>query len=111
MISLDRAVEICKTLEEVVPQFGCHVALTGGCLYKDGYRKDLDIVLYRIRQSEKIDTQGLWPALESRGLKLIKDHGWCAKCELFDGTNVDIFFPEVFKKTLLPVSDNEEYPQ
>ena len=44
------AIELCKRIESVCPRYGCHVALTGGLLYKDGPRKDCDILFYRIRQ-------------------------------------------------------------
>lgn len=46
----EEAIQLCRLLEALAPTFGCHVALTGGCLYKDGERKDCDILLYRIRQ-------------------------------------------------------------
>ncbi len=39
----EEAIELCRIIEDICPQAGCHVALTGGCLYKDGERKDLDI--------------------------------------------------------------------
>jgi hypothetical protein len=48
--STKEAVDLCRLVESVAPAHGFHVALTGGLLYKDGYRKDADIVLYRIRQ-------------------------------------------------------------
>ena len=46
----EEAIALCKKIESIVPLAGCHVALTGGCLYRDGHRKDLDILFYRIRQ-------------------------------------------------------------
>jgi hypothetical protein len=36
--TLDDAVAMCCAVEQVCPPFGCHVALTGGTLYKDGGR-------------------------------------------------------------------------
>ena len=80
-------------IEQVVPACGCHVALTGGLLYKTGERKDLDIVLYRIRQVERIDMELLWPALASIGVNRISGFGWVWKAE-FLGKSVDILFPE-----------------
>ena len=61
--TLYRAVEICRSIECECPKFGCHVALTGGTLYKDGERKDLDILFYRIRQVENIDYDSLFEFL------------------------------------------------
>lgn len=38
------AIALCREIEQICPRFGCHVALTGGCLYKDGPRKDADLL-------------------------------------------------------------------
>ncbi len=87
------AIELCVMLELICPKFGCHVALTGGLLYKSGPRKDCDILLYRIRQWNEIDMDGLWFALEELGFKKLSGFGWCYKCE-YQGKPVDVFFPE-----------------
>jgi hypothetical protein len=82
-------------VEAICPPFGCHVALTGGTLYKDGPRKDLDLLFYRIRQRPKIDQDGLWIDLETvLGLKLQRGFGWCFKLEDRFGRKIDAFFPE-----------------
>ncbi|EMI7294499.1 hypothetical protein V6959_000504 [Vibrio parahaemolyticus] len=39
-------IELAKVLEPRVSRYGLHVGLTGGCLYKEGQCKDLDMVLY-----------------------------------------------------------------
>jgi hypothetical protein len=89
------AVELCRRIEALCPEFGCHVALTGGTLYKDGPRKDLDLLFYRIRQRPKIDQDGLWIDLETvLGLKLQRGFGWCFKLEDRFGRKIDAFFPE-----------------
>src|ERR1035437_5571090 len=49
------AIELCVKVEAICPKYGCHVALTGGLLYKQGKRKDCDLLFYRIRQVEQID--------------------------------------------------------
>lgn len=87
------AVELCKAIEAICPKFGCHVALTGGLLYKDGPRKDCDILFYRIRQVEEIDKDGLWSALEEIGFSEKSGFGWCHKAE-YCGRKADCFFPE-----------------
>lgn len=96
----ERAVTLCRLVESFAPKFGCHVALTGGCLYKDGDRKDIDILFYRIRQVEKIDHEGLRYALEEVGINDITGFGWLLKAN-WNGVNVDMFFPEEI--------DGEEY--
>ncbi len=87
------AIELCRKIEAICPPFGCHVALTGGTLYKDGPRKDLDVLFYRIRQRDTIDTDGLFQALRTIGVERTKGFGWCHKAA-FQGRNIDMFFPE-----------------
>lgn len=89
------AVGLCREIESVCPAFGCHVALTGGALYKSGPRKDVDILFYRVRQVACIDEVGLWAALEKIGLVRVygEDNRWLSKAT-YKGANVDVFFPE-----------------
>jgi hypothetical protein len=98
---LDDAMRLSRLVEGVCPEFGCHVALTGGLLYKDGPRKDCDLLFYRIRQTPEIDILGLWGALEGVGLLLVKDFGWCVKFR-WGNLPVDCFFPERPKHSLPP---------
>ena len=88
-----QAIELCKKVEAICPQFGCHVALTGGLLYKDGERKDCDLLFYRIRQIAEIDFEGLFSALALIGLVKVSGFGWCHKAT-YEGKNVDMFSPE-----------------
>lgn len=87
------AVRLCREIEAVCPPFGCHVALTGGTLYKDGPRKDLDLLFYRVRQVAEIDQDGLFDALSDIGLERVSGFGWCHKA-LYGERKVDLFFPE-----------------
>jgi hypothetical protein len=87
------AIALCVEIEKICPPFGCHVALTGGLLYKQGERKDCDILFYRIRQVEKIDFDNLWIALESIGFQKVSGFGWCYKA-IYNGKKVDCFSPE-----------------
>ena len=87
------AIDLCKKVESIAPNYGAHVALTGGCLYRDGERKDLDILFYRIRQVDAIDTDDLFAALSEIGIEKIGGFGWCHKA-LFGKKRIDIFFPE-----------------
>lgn len=88
------AIALCRKIEAICPPFGCHVALTGGLLYKDGLRKDADLVLYRIRQYERIDVDGLFDALRTVGIERQTqgDH-WCIKASV-NGYSVDFFLPD-----------------
>ena len=88
------AIDLCRSVEYVCPKFGAHVALTGGTLYKDGPRKDCDILFYRIRQWKLINKDGLFKALEEQcGFTWISGMGWCHKAVVL-GIPVDCFFPE-----------------
>lgn len=101
---LEDALFLCRKLEEIAPRFGAHVALTGGCLYKDGLRKDVDIMFYRIR-GQAIDITGLLNAIESdKSLSIMVNaqYGWLHKAVMGDYINgppdklkmIDFFFPE-----------------
>ncbi|MFA5875231.1 MAG: hypothetical protein WC901_00890 [Candidatus Margulisiibacteriota bacterium] len=87
------AIELCAEIEKICPLYGCHVALTGGCLYKYGERKDLDILFYRIRQVPSIDYDGLFKELSFIGVHRISGFGWCYKAE-YKNKKIDCFFPE-----------------
>lgn len=91
--NLEFALTACKNVEAGCSEFGCHVALTGGTLYKEGSRKDLDILFYRIRQVQKINYDGLFSYLKSIGFSTPEGFGWIYKSR-YRGVNVDIFFPE-----------------
>lgn len=91
--NVSEAIEICRQVEAVCPPFGFHVALTGGTLYKDGERKDLDLLFYSIRQNDDPDRDGLLEALGAVGFSDIVEFGWMNKATVA-GKPVDIFFPE-----------------
>lgn len=91
--TLEEAVALCRQVEAICPEFGCHVALTGGTPYKDGLRKDADLLFYRIRQVDEIDLDGLFEALADIGLTRLRGFGWCIKAE-HNGRAVDCFFPD-----------------
>jgi len=93
MWTQSEAIALCVKIESVCPAFGCHVALTGGALYKDGERKDLDILFYRIRQAPKIDIDGLKSALVLLGLTEPTGFGFILKSNL-GGKPIDLLFPE-----------------
>ncbi len=87
------AIALCIQIEAICPSFGCHVALTGGALYKQGPRKDCDLILYRIRQCPQIEFEGLFAALETIGVVKVSGFGFCHKAE-FKGKRIDFLAPE-----------------
>jgi len=96
MWTRDEAIELCRAIEEVCPAFGCHVALTGGLLYRYGDRKDADILFYRVRQVAEIDVDGLFAALAAIGVERVgkPSVSWVVKAR-WRGKALDCFFPEV----------------
>ncbi len=45
-ITLAHAAQACQVAEAALAEIGMHCALTGGCLYRGGSCKDIDIVIY-----------------------------------------------------------------
>jgi hypothetical protein len=89
-----QAIELCCLIEEIAPQYGAHVALTGGTLYKADKRKDADILFYRIRQVFSIDEAGLLAALAVElNIEIGSRFGWVVKAS-YRNKPVDLFFPE-----------------
>lgn len=94
--NLDSAVTLCKSLYEVLSKIGIYPALTGGSLYKGGSRKDIDVVLYRNRQSRDyldLGDEDLQNALEDCGVKVHGNFGFVMKCE-WNAIPVDLLNPE-----------------
>lgn len=91
----EQAIALCKLIETAAPKHDCHVALTGGLLYKDGRRKDCDILFYRVRQAEKIDESGLLESLVKLGITIWSGGPGCWFIQgRYRGRRVDMFFPE-----------------
>lgn len=100
--SKEMATLICTILYEVLAPVKVYPALTGGCLYKDGPRKDMDIVLYRDR-SVKYDPlmmNKVAIVLQPLGFSHFEFFGWCTKCK-YKGYSIDLFDPE---------AEDGEYP-
>lgn len=92
--TLEQGVKLCRLVNRALPgAAGRHVALTGGTLYKDGPRKDVDMLFYRVRQVQEIDKSALGAILLDLGFTLGPDHGWVWKAT-YEGKDVDMFFPD-----------------
>lgn len=88
------AIAMCCQLEIIAEQCGGHVALTGGTLYKRGARKDLDVLVYRVRQVETFDWALFFDMIRSRlCIERGSDYGWCKKASL-NGRAIDFFDPD-----------------
>lgn len=87
-------IDLCKALYEKLSPHGFFPALTGGLLYKEGSRKDCDIVIFRHRQNvqpfELVEIEHL---LVECGFTDIRHHGFVTKANM-GIFPVDIFNPE-----------------
>ena len=87
-------VELCKLIYTELSTFGFYPALTGGLLYKNGKRKDIDIVLYRNRQDLSSFTADYFEyKLSQIGIEVLASYGFVTKAK-WKGFSVDIFNPE-----------------
>ena len=86
-------IAFCAMLEAITPKYGCHVGLTGGLLYKEGPRKDCDVILYRIRQAERIQVEQLLSRFALLGVETNEGFGFCYK-GTYKGKRVDFLLPE-----------------
>lgn len=88
----DEAIELCKLIEPIAARCGCHIGLTGGLLYKEGPRKDCDLVIYSIR-SEVINFKEFYSELSKVGVNFKQAFGFVTKVE-YKGKSIDILYPE-----------------
>jgi hypothetical protein len=88
------AIDLCRKLEEIAPKYGGHIALTGGLLYKDGERKDIDILIYRSADEPEFNWDDFFAEIElTLGITLQKDFGWCKKALSHGKRYIDFFDP------------------
>lgn len=87
------AIALCVKLEAIAPNHGAHIVLSGGCLYKEGPRKDADIIIYRIRQAARIDFDGFFADIAKIGVAKISGFGFCHKAA-YKGKFIDFLSPE-----------------
>lgn len=90
----EKAIGICAKLYRVLGPLNFYPALTGGCLYKEGERKDCDIVIFRHRQAHTdFELKHLEPVLRLAGFTDFQHFGFVTKC-MYLGCAVDLFNPE-----------------
>lgn len=85
---------LCKILYHKLKDHGYFPALTGGLLYKEGDRKDIDIVIFRHRQMhDSFDMVDIDNLLKEVGIEILAHHGFVTKAK-WCGMTVDLFNPE-----------------
>lgn len=88
------ALELAVKLEEVLSVVGWHVALTGGCLYKEAQRKDADFIVYRNDMSVEPNQITIIDAIRNVGLVCNAAYARVLKCT-YGSKSVDIIMPEL----------------
>ncbi len=90
----NEGMELCKILHESLSQKGFYPALTGGLLYKDGARKDIDIIIYRNRQQHAgFEMHNIEHDLNECGVFIDECYGFVTKAK-WKGFTIDLFNPE-----------------
>lgn len=93
--TLETAVDLCCMLEPLAAELSLHVALTGGCLYKEGQRKDIDIVLYSHDPDDQPSLASfLWLAYKRYGVLLLDGNGSRVRKCVWRGLAIDFIIPE-----------------
>lgn len=87
--TLDTASQFCTELELLIADLGWHVAVTGGCLYKTGDRKDLDLVLYPANLPHIAKPDEVWECFVNCYEPTVAPFSKVAICRLKDGRRVD----------------------
>lgn len=90
----EEALELAVVLESVLHPIGWHVALTGGCLYKEGQRKDADFIVYRNSPKVELKQSHVVYAIQKVHVTCVAVYTRVAKC-LYKGKSVDIIIPEI----------------
>lgn len=90
------ALRLAKTIEPHLAPQGIHVALTGGVLYKEGQRKDIDLLLYverdrAVPRNMYTVVEGLCKALP--GMQITGYYGFVIKAK-YEDTAIDFLYPE-----------------
>ena len=94
MVNQQKGIELCQILHKKLLGCGFFPALTGGLLYKEGNRKDIDIVIYRHRQNVgEFEMRDIENHLIDIGFYDFRYFGFVTKVK-WKGIHVDLFNPE-----------------
>lgn len=92
-------IRLRRLIEEIAPNYGCHVALNGGLIHKEDEEwADRDLIIYPIHEVSDVDLGGLFRELERIGVSLVGSppdlYRFVIKAS-WDGRPIDFLFPEV----------------
>jgi hypothetical protein len=90
-----QSIELVRALEPTIEAHGWNVGLIGGCICKDGPRKDADLVVFTRAFTMSVPNNSyLLDALANKGLKVVNNTGRIVKASYF-GKPVDLVFPQL----------------
>lgn len=88
------AIAFCKRIRPIAEKHGGFVALTGGALYEEGERKDVDIIIYRSNDEDPVNFEAFFDDLyQQLGITQGVNYGWCKKAYTREGARIDFFNP------------------
>jgi len=94
MATQQDGIRLCESLYSKLSPAGYYPALTGGLLYKEGARKDIDVVIFRNRQDvTDFEMKDIECFLVEIGMSDFKYYGFVTKA-IWNGFTVDLFNPE-----------------
>jgi len=94
MSNLETAIELCTKLYKELKHLGVFPALTGGTLYKEGNRKDIDIIIYAKEENTcNLGSDNLAYYLARTGITEIKDFGMVMKAK-YNDQYIDLIQPQ-----------------
>lgn len=104
MWNLEQAITTAKLIEPIARQHGAHIGLTGGVLYWEGARKDVDFIVYRhqVPQDDpaylpEVPVDAFVDALRAVDIHLFKPMHRVYKCTLGDPADrrfIDLIFAD-----------------
>jgi len=68
--TLELAVSIITEIEPKFASVGCHLGLTGSCLYRDRSDKDIDIIVFPHKDDEQLPEDELCVFIRGLGFEL-----------------------------------------
>lgn len=101
MWTTERAVDFAHLLEPLADKHGLHIGLTGGCLYKEGPRKDADFIVYGHygAEGEFADRRAAFETslLEATAMRVtgIANFSHVTKLRINDILDVDLIYVEL----------------
>jgi len=87
-VDREQALGFARYLQDIAQQAGYNVGLTGGCLYKNGERKDMDFIVYP--HDSEYSRADFLLNLDDAGYAITEENEWLVK--LSGDFDLDLFF-------------------